>query len=62
MFLRPAALIRDMGYLPTTIKDSMTTIPADFPVDREGIIHPAYSGEDEGDHLPLESLIELSRQ
>ncbi len=44
------------GYVPTTIKGSMTTMPADFLIDREGIIQRAYYATDEGDHLPFEEI------
>ena len=47
------------GYLPTTIKGSMTTMPADFLIDKNGIIQKAYYGSDEGDHLPLEEILGL---
>ena len=55
MFLRMPTLIKGMakGYLPTTIKGSMTTMPADFLVDEEGSIQFAHYGRDEGDHLPF---------
>jgi peroxiredoxin len=49
------------GYIPLKIKGSMTTMPADFLVDREGIIREAYYGKDEGDHLPFEKIIEFSK-
>jgi peroxiredoxin Q/BCP len=41
------------GYIPIRVKGSMTTMPADFLVDAEGIIQLAYYGRDEGDHLPF---------
>lgn len=55
MLTRMPTLIRGMakGYLPTTIQGSMTTMPADFLIDEEGIIQFAYYGRDEGDHLPF---------
>lgn len=58
MFLRMPRLIRAMlmGYVPTTIKGSMTTMPADFLIDRNGIIQVAHYGNDEGDHLPFEQV------
>ena len=70
MTLRMPTLIKAMckGYIPTTIKGSMTTMPADFLIDREGIIQRAYYGQDEGDHLPLDQVkafasgIELSKE
>ncbi len=58
MLLRMPTLIRGMfkGYVPTTIKGSMTTMPADFLIDMNGIIQVAYYGRDEGDHLPFEQV------
>lgn len=49
------------GYIPMRIKGSMTTMPADFLVDRGGIIREAYYGKDEGDHLPFSKIIEFSK-
>ena len=62
MFLRMPTLIKGMfkGYVPTTIKGSMTTMPADFLIDRNGIIQVAYYGSDEGDHLPFEQVKDFS--
>lgn len=58
MFLRMPTLIRAIlkGYLPTTIQGSVTTMPADFLIDRNGVIQVAYYGSDEGDHLPIEEI------
>lgn len=44
------------GYLPTSIQGRLTTLPADFLVDEHGVIHTAYYGKDEGDHLPFERV------
>jgi hypothetical protein len=44
------------GYVPIIIKASMTTMPADFLIDRHGIIQVAYYGNDEGDHLPIDQV------
>ena len=62
MFMRMPTLMKGMfkGYIPTTIKGSMTTMPADFLIDREGIIQTAYYGNDEGDHLPFDRVKEFS--
>ena len=40
MIIRMPTLVKAMlkGYLPTTIKGSLTTMPADFLVDKEGVI------------------------
>ena len=64
MFLRMPTLLKGMfkGYIPTTIKGSMTTMPADFLIDREGIIQVAHYGRDEGDHLPFDSVKVFSLQ
>ncbi len=61
MFTRLPTAIRGMckGYIPTTIQGNMTTMPANFLIDREGIIQLAHYGRDEGDHLPIETLIEF---
>jgi peroxiredoxin Q/BCP len=60
--LRIPTLIRAMfkGYVPTTIKGSTTTMPADFLIDANGIIQVAYYGSDEGDHLQFEQIKDFS--
>jgi peroxiredoxin Q/BCP len=62
MFFRMPTLLKGMfkGYVPTTIKGSMTTMPADFLIDCEGVIQMAYYGKDEGDHLPFDKVKEFS--
>lgn len=62
MFFRMPTLLKGMakGYIPTTLKGSITTMPADFLIDREGIIQTAYYGRDEGDHLPFNIIKEFS--
>ncbi len=62
MLLRMPTLFKAMfkGYIPTTIKGSITTMPADFLIDRGGIIQVAYYGKDEGDHLPFDKVKEFS--
>jgi len=64
MLFRMPTLLRGMakGYIPTTIKGKMTTMPADFLVDAQGIVHQEYYGKDEGDHLPFERIKEFSHQ
>ncbi|WP_341502346.1 peroxiredoxin-like family protein [Gallaecimonas sp. GXIMD4217] len=56
--LRLPTLVRALarGYWPTSIKGSLTTMPADFLVDRDGIIQLAYYGQDEGDHLLFDEI------
>lgn len=59
MLTRMPSLLRAMlvkGYLPLVIKGSLTTMPADFLVDENGVIQTAYYGKDEGDHLPFERV------
>lgn len=62
MILRMPTLLGGMfkGYVPLVIKGSMTTMPADFLIDKNGIIQTAYYGKDEGDHLPFELVKEFS--
>lgn len=62
IFMRMPTLLNGMfkGYLPTTFKGSLTTMPADFLIDRDGVIHKAYYGEDEGDHLSFDLVKEFS--
>jgi peroxiredoxin Q/BCP len=62
MFFRMPTLIKGMakGYIPTTIKGRMTTMPADFLINREGDIQRAYYGKDEGDHLPFDQIRDFS--
>ena len=65
MFLRLPQLMKAMffhGYWPFPIKGSVTTMPADFLVDPSGIIQTAYYGKDEGDHLPVNRLLEFARR
>ncbi|WP_288362980.1 peroxiredoxin-like family protein [uncultured Spongiibacter sp.] len=59
MLTRLPIAIRGMckGYVPTTIKGSMTTMPAIFLIDRDGIVRVAHYGKDEGDHLPFDDLL-----
>jgi peroxiredoxin Q/BCP len=62
--LRMPTLVKSMlmGYVPTTIKGSMTTMPADFLIDRHGVIQTAHYGNDEGDHLRFELAKAFSLQ
>ena len=62
MLLRMPTLLRGMfkGYVPLVIKGNLTTMPADFLIDKNGIIKTAYYGKDEGDHLPIELVKEFS--
>ena len=62
MIFRFPTLLKGMfkGYLPIKIKGSLITMPADFLIDRDGIIQVAYYGKDEGDHLSFEKVQEFS--
>ncbi len=62
MFYRMPTLLKGMskGYIPLRFKGSITTMPADFLIDREGIIQTAYYGKDEGDHLPFDTVKDFS--
>ena len=64
MIFRFPTLIKSMfmGNLPTTIRGSMTTMPADFLIDGDGVIVKAYYGKDEGDHLPMSEIFEFARR
>ena len=44
------------GYFPSSIKGNVTTLPADFLVDENGVIESIYYGKDSGDHLPLDQV------
>ncbi len=62
MLFRLPTLLKGMlrGYIPIIIKGSLITMPADFLVDRDGIIQQVYYGKDEGDHLPFDQVKEFS--
>jgi len=63
MFFRIPTLFKGLfrGYIPTTIKGSITTMPADFLIDEKGIIQKAYYGKDEGDHLTFDEIKTFSK-
>jgi peroxiredoxin len=58
MVFRMPTLIKGMGkgYIPTRIKGNITTMPADFLIDKNGVIQKAYYGRDEGDHLSIDEI------
>ena len=64
VILRMPALVKGMlrGYLPTTVKGSLTTMPADFLIDPAGVIQVVHYGADEGDHLPFEQVTEFANR
>jgi peroxiredoxin len=60
MFTRLPTLLRGLlveGYLPLPIRGHPFTMPADFLIDRHGIVRTAYYGRDEGDHLPFDAIV-----
>ena len=65
MIMRLPTLLKGMfmkGYLPNLFTGGLTIMPADFLVDREGVIRAAYYGKDEGDHLDFETIKSFSLQ
>ena len=44
------------GYLPTSFKGHLATLPADFLVDGQGMIQQAYYGKDSCDHLHFDQV------
>ena len=44
------------GFIPAIFRSDLTTMPADFLIDKSGIIKLAYYGKDEGDHLHFEKI------
>ncbi len=64
MALRAPTLMEAMarGYLPTSLRGSLTTMPADFLVDERGAIRTAHYGRDDGDHLPFDDVLAFSRE
>jgi peroxiredoxin len=64
MLFRMPTLMKSMsmGYVPTTIKGNITTMPADFLIDRNGVIQMAHYGNDEGNHVPFEQAKAFSQQ
>lgn len=65
MFLRMPTMLYAMfgkGYIPRKIEGSMTTMPADFLVDANGVIRHANYGKDEGDHLPFADVKRFASQ
>ena len=50
------------GYIPTSFKGNILTMPADFLINPDGTIHTAYYGKDDGDHLPFSQVKDFSFQ
>ena len=50
------------GYIPLHIKGDMTTMPADFLVDANGIIREVFYARDEGGHMPFAQVLAFAHQ
>ena len=44
------------GYVPKSAEGNLLIMPAEFLVDRDGIIREVHYGQDEGDHMPFETI------
>ena len=44
------------GYIPLTFKGSISTIPVDILIEKDGEISEVYYGRDTSDHLPFEKI------
>ena len=59
---RQAAYLKK-GYVPRTIGGRLDTMPADFLVDRHGLIqHAYYDKDDKGDNLAFERIMQFAKQ
>lgn len=47
--------------MPTSLKGSLTTMPADLLIDEAGVIPTAHYGKDESDHLAFKAVAAFSR-
>ncbi|MCK4841161.1 MAG: redoxin domain-containing protein [Methylococcales bacterium] len=58
IFRMPTLLYAMIGkrYFPSSIKGKVTTLPADFLVDENGIIESIYHAKDSGDHIPFDRV------
>ena len=63
MLLRFPTLITAFlkGYIPHEISSRFLTMPLSLLVDEQSIIQAIYHGKDEGDHIPLEQVINFSK-
>lgn len=64
MIFRMPTLIRAMfrGYLPHEISLRMLIMPLSLLVNKQGVIEVIYHGEDEGDHIPLDRVVEFAKE
>jgi len=59
MLFRMPTLLYAMAvkrYFPSSLKGSVTTLPADFLGDENGVIDSIYYGKDSGDHLSFDKI------
>ena len=63
IFRLPTALSGILkGYIPMEISSRFLIMPLSLLIDEKGIIQAIYHGKDEGDHMPIEQVIEFSHQ
>ena len=48
------------GYIPFTFKGSVSTVPVDILIEKNGTISKVYYGKDTSDHLPFEKIKSFS--
>ena len=62
MVMRAPTLMKSMasGFVPTSLKGSLFSMPAEFLVNEAGTVQRVHYGQDEGDHLPFEALIDFA--
>ena len=64
VLLRVPTLLRGLLLVPfpPPAAGSFTTMPADFLVDRSGVVRRAYYAADQGDHLPISEIARFSHE
>ena len=64
MLFRIPTVIKAMfrGYLPHEISTRYFIMPLSILVDKQGVMHSIYHGKDEGDHIPLEQVLEFAKE
>ncbi len=61
MLMRMPTLLRAMfinHYIPQKTNGHLLTMPADFLINRDGVVKLSFYGKDEGDHVDLQNVIE----
>ncbi|MEQ8393016.1 MAG: redoxin domain-containing protein [Thalassospira sp.] len=48
------------GYFPNSFKGNITTMPLEILVNEHNLVEHVHYGRDEGDHLPIETIINFS--